>query len=61
MKTEPAFATVLDLPGDPYRAVSELFGLPDDALVELLTKRGFESGPKIIELRDDASEGSETR
>jgi hypothetical protein len=43
-KTEPAFATVLGLPGDPYRAMSELFRASDDGLNELLTKSGFKSG-----------------
>jgi hypothetical protein len=47
-KTEPAFATLLDLPGDPYRAMSELFGSPDHVLIELLAKNGFASSKRII-------------
>lgn len=35
MKTEPAFARVLELEGDPYRAVLMLEGLPDDRLKSL--------------------------
>ena len=35
MKTEPAFADVLDLPGDPYRAVLELAGWTDADLLGL--------------------------
>ena len=35
MKTEPAFADVLDLPGDPYRVVLELAGWTDADLLGL--------------------------
>lgn len=40
-KTEPAFANLLGLPGDPYRAMSALFSASDDELIELLTASGF--------------------
>jgi len=36
MKTEPAFADALGLAGDPYRAMIDLYGLPDDALARLV-------------------------
>lgn len=35
MKTEPAFADVLDLPGDPYRTVLDLAGWTDADLLGL--------------------------
>jgi hypothetical protein len=41
MKTEPAFAAVLRLPGDPYQAVVELERRDDASLMQLLTAAGF--------------------
>lgn len=37
MKTEPAFATVLGLTGDPYSALSALYGRSDQDLLEIIT------------------------
>jgi len=36
MKTEPAFATVLGLTGDPYSALSALYGRSDQDLLEII-------------------------
>ncbi len=40
-KTEPAFAVVLGLAGDPYRALLDLEILPDDALATVVEIAGF--------------------
>ena len=36
LKTEPAFAAALNLPGDPYAAISELYGKSEAELLRLL-------------------------
>jgi len=36
MKTEPAFATALGLAGDPYVAISDLYGMSDMELAEII-------------------------
>jgi len=41
MKTEPAFATVLGLNGDPYRAMLDLQRCSDIVLIVLLRDQGF--------------------
>ncbi|OEC95103.1 MULTISPECIES: DUF4269 domain-containing protein [unclassified Rhizobium] len=42
MKTEPAFAATLSLETcDPYEALFEMAGWPDEALAALLQERGF--------------------
>lgn len=41
-KTEPAFAQVLRLPGDPYRALLHLSAQPDSTLASCLTEAGFQ-------------------
>lgn len=41
IKTEPAFAQVLQLTGDPYVVLSDLFDAPDTTLSQLLHHRGF--------------------
>lgn len=42
LKTEPAFAAVLRLPGNPYRGLLDLDGLANEALLERLAIAGFE-------------------
>jgi hypothetical protein len=37
LKTEPAFAAVFALPGDPYQALSQLAELPEEALIAHIT------------------------
>lgn len=37
IKTEPAFATALGLPGHPYQAMSDLYPLSDMKLVEIIS------------------------
>jgi len=41
MKTEPAFATVLGLNRDPYRAMLDLQRCSDIELIALLRDQGF--------------------
>ena len=41
MKTEPAFAQVLGLRGDPYAALYALADVPDDVLCSVLASVGF--------------------
>jgi hypothetical protein len=41
LKTEPAFASVLGLPGDPYAALLDLERLPASRLLQLLAKAGY--------------------
>jgi hypothetical protein len=41
MKTEPAFAALLKLEGDPYRALLDLEGCADESLIRLLEAAGF--------------------
>ncbi len=36
MKIEPAFALALGLNGDPHEAVSDLFGISDPELAEVI-------------------------
>lgn len=43
MKTEPAFAKVLRLEGDPYRALLDLEQEGDEVLLKLLAETGFGS------------------
>jgi hypothetical protein len=38
LKTEPALAAALGLPGDPYAAIEALADAPDDRLLELLIR-----------------------
>ena len=40
LKTEPAFADLLGLAGDPYQGLLELRGWSDDQLADLLSKVG---------------------
>ena len=40
-KTEPAFATVLKLKGDPYLAILDLERCENDRLNDLLARAGF--------------------
>ena len=37
LKTEPAFAAVFGLPGDPYQTLLALAELPEDTLISVLT------------------------
>src|SRR5215468_8928197 len=39
LKTEPAFAAALNLPGDPYAAIGELYGSSDAELVTILSRQ----------------------
>ena len=41
IETEPAFAAMLELKGDPYRALLELEQLSDEQLARLLATNGF--------------------
>jgi len=41
MKTEPAFAAVLALPGDPYVALLDLGEQADQLLISMLRAQGF--------------------
>lgn len=36
LKTEPAFATVLKLQGDPYQALNDLYDFDNKALLRLI-------------------------
>lgn len=40
IKTEPAFATVLGLAGDPYESLYDLFSAPDPVLRDMLASAG---------------------
>jgi hypothetical protein len=40
-KTEPAFASLLGLAGDPYAAMLELHDRPEAVLTALLARAGF--------------------
>jgi len=39
LKTEPAFARVLGLPGDPYSSILELENMSDDELAHMIANR----------------------
>ncbi len=46
VKTEPAFAELLRLSGDPYQALLHLSEQPDSALSSCLAEAGFEASAK---------------
>lgn len=43
LKTEPAFATALDLPGDPYTAILDVENINNDELQKIIANRHQES------------------
>lgn len=45
LKTEPAFAAVLNLSGDPYEALLDLGTWSDEALVRLVAEAGGDNSP----------------
>lgn len=45
VKTEPAFAAVLNLSGDPYEALLDLDTWPDEALIRLVAENSEDNSP----------------